>query len=129
MERKVSDHARSSEEDECLQLLPMTAGQERDNIAWLADIIISTDESLRLKYGASYWYYLETATSLIETTCRQEQLNSPIIAAVKLGVTGRFTGLVGNENDAFKLLLQAAIRILLQAPDSSRLPNNGESVN
>lgn len=99
----------------------MEVGQDNANIAWLSDIVRSTGESLQVKYGSLYFYYLERATSLIETTIRREAVSSPIIAAVTLGVRGDFAALIGDDHDAFNFLVQAAIRILLDGSRSCRL--------
>jgi len=66
-----------------------------------------------LKDGALYFYYLKRAPPLIEMAIREESIGSRILSAVTLGLRGKFATLVADVNDAFELLLQAAIRIFL----------------
>jgi hypothetical protein len=95
--------------------------------AWLAEVLTTVADNLKAKYKSYYVYYLERAIALIETTCAQKPSISPLIAAVNLGVQGDFALIVGDDHDAFNILVQAALRIL---SDESALcrPSNESAV-
>jgi hypothetical protein len=86
---------------------------DSDSISWLANVVESLGESLQRKFGALYPLYLERAMELIETVSGREAGVSPIVTAVNLGVRGDLDRMIGDHDDAFKFLMQGAIRILV----------------
>lgn len=123
MSRKLRDHSNSVEDVDLRDLSSLQAGGDDASTAWLAEIMTTVADNLQAKYKSSYLYYLERAMALIETTCTQEPSSSPIIVAVKLGVQGDFALIVGDDHDAFNLLVQAALRLLIGKSTPGRLSN------
>lgn len=66
--------------------------------------------SLHCRLGSRYEELLEQAKTAIIISSISKGL-SPVIAAVRLGVSGDLAALVGDEEDAFSVLIQAALQI------------------
>lgn len=96
---------------------------DREGIDRLARILIVNAVRLQEKYGLLYWLYLRESIFFLELTMEREAIGSPILAAVHMGGRGEFTATGASEEDAFELLVQGGLAILLSDWRPSRTLN------
>lgn len=71
----------------------------------------SSDTVLRSRFGQFYEEYLEQSRTAILMTMVARDIDSPFIAAVQLGASGDLARLMGGEDIAFAVLIQAALQV------------------
>ncbi len=67
--------------------------------------------TLRARLEPRYDWFLEQGRTAIVMTMAARDIPSPFLAAVHLGVCGELTAVVGSDDDAFAVLIQAALQI------------------
>jgi len=70
------------------------------------------DQRLRTRLGRRYEDLIEQGRAALLMAMIAHGISSPILAAVELGVSGDLTPIVGTDDDAFAVLMQAALHIL-----------------
>ncbi len=71
----------------------------------------SAGNSLRKRLEPRYDWFLEQGRTAIVMTMAAHGIQSPFLAAVHLGVCRELTAVIGSEDDAFAVLIQAALQI------------------
>jgi len=80
----------------------------------LVEALVASDKRLNQRFGPAFEEHLDEARTLILMTMARQGTSSPLFAAVELGVSGEFGVANGDDNDAFELLIQAALRLLFK---------------
>ena len=70
-----------------------------------------TADDLRTRLSPRYDWFLEQCRTAIVMTMAARDIRSPFLAAVHLGACGELTALIGSDDDAFAVLIQAALQI------------------
>lgn len=83
-------------------------GEELARIAFHLD---DCDNGLRIRFGSRYEWFLEQGRTAIVMTMAARDIPSPFLAAVHLGVRGELSGMIGSDDDAFSVLIHAALQI------------------
>jgi hypothetical protein len=81
------------------------------DLAILTERILLVGRDLETRVGPHYREYLEQAATAIAMHIQAHDDASPVSAAVDLASRGELIRYVGNERDAFELLIQAAIHM------------------
>ncbi len=81
------------------------------DLALLTERILSAGRDLEYRVGPHYRDYLEQAATAITMHLQITKDVSPVSAAVDLAAKGELIRYVGNERDAFELLIQAALHM------------------
>lgn len=79
------------------------------------------DQRLRARLGRRYKGLIQQGRVAILMAMTAHGIASPILAAVELGVSGDLTPIVGTDDDAFAVLMQAALQIWREAAGWSRI--------
>lgn len=77
----------------------------------IAGKLLDAADGLRARLGSRYDWFLAQGKTAIVMTMAALDISSPFLAAVHLGVHGELTSVVGSEDDAFAVLIQAALQI------------------
>ena len=80
----------------------------------LVEAIVASDERLRRRFGPLFEAHLDQACTLIRMTMATRGGSSPLCTAVELGTSGEFGMAIGDDDDAFELLVQASLRLLFK---------------